>query len=89
MLTVTSSAGKQLLRGDVVQLVKVAMASEAGPTTPPWSSAGEPHRGRITDQEKRLVREHLDEVNARLREKGLRTIDPADARMKERYGVGA
>jgi hypothetical protein len=51
--------------------------------------AGEPHRGRITDKEKEYVREHLDEVNARLREKGMRQIDPTDSRMVERYGLRA
>ena len=49
--------------------------------------AGEPHRGTISEAEKVYVREHLDEVNARLREKGLREIDPADAAMGERYGL--
>jgi hypothetical protein len=50
--------------------------------------AGEPHRGRITDAEKAYVREHLDEVNARLRAAGLREIDPNDATMRDRYGLG-
>jgi hypothetical protein len=49
--------------------------------------AGEPHRGRITEAEKAYVREHLDEVNKRLRGKGMRTIDPADPTMRERYGL--
>ena len=49
--------------------------------------AGEPHRGRITETEKRLVREHLDEVNRRLRAKGMREIDPAEEAMKDRYGL--
>jgi hypothetical protein len=49
--------------------------------------AGEPHRGRITEAEKAYVREHLDEVNRRLRGKGMRTIDPADPTMRERYGL--
>ena len=49
--------------------------------------AGEPHRGRITEAEKAYVREHLDQVNRRLRGKGMRTIDPADPTMGERYGV--
>jgi len=49
--------------------------------------AGEPHRGRITDAEKQLVREHLDEINARLAAEGLRTIDPNDPTMRERYGL--
>jgi hypothetical protein len=49
--------------------------------------AGEPHRGRITETEKRLVRDHLDEVNRRLRDQGLRQVDPTDPAMKERYGL--
>jgi hypothetical protein len=49
--------------------------------------AGEPHRGRITDAEKELVRNNLDKVNKRLREAGQREIDPNDATMKERYGL--
>ena len=49
--------------------------------------AGEPHRGRITDAEKELVRGNLDKINKRLREAGQREIDPNDATMKERYGL--
>lgn len=49
--------------------------------------AGKPHRGRITDAEKQIVREHLDEVNQRLSQQGLRTIDPSDAEMQKRYGL--
>ena len=49
--------------------------------------AGEPHRGRITEGEKSYVREHLDEVNKRLSGKGMRTIDPAEPTMRERYGL--
>jgi hypothetical protein len=49
--------------------------------------AGEPHRGRITEAEKQIVREHLDEVNRRLSEQGIRTIDPADPDMQKRYGL--
>jgi len=48
--------------------------------------AGEPHRGITTEEEKRLVREHLEEVNARLRAKGLREIDPASPGHARRYG---
>jgi hypothetical protein len=51
--------------------------------------AGEPHRGRITDEERDYVREHLEEVNARLREKEMREIDPTDPKMVERYGLQA
>lgn len=49
--------------------------------------AGEPHRGRITEAEKELVRTHLDEINERLRKSGLRPIDPNDPTMRERYGL--
>jgi hypothetical protein len=49
--------------------------------------AGEPHRGRITDAEKELVRGNLDKINKRLREAGMREIDPHDPTMKERYGL--
>jgi hypothetical protein len=49
--------------------------------------AGEPHRGRITEAEKSYVREHLDQVNKRLRGKGMRTIDANDPTMRERYGL--
>ena len=49
--------------------------------------AGEPHRGRITDAEKELVRNNLAKVNKRLRESGKREIDPNDSEMKQRYGL--
>jgi len=49
--------------------------------------AGKPHRGRITDAEKEIVRNNLDEVNRRLRDAGLREIDPNDPTLKERYGL--
>jgi len=49
--------------------------------------AGEPHRGRITEAEKELVRGNLETVNKRLRDAGLREIDPNDQTMKDRYGL--
>ena len=49
--------------------------------------AGEPHRGRITEAEKQIVRERLDEVNRRLSEQGIRTIDPADPDLQKRSGL--
>jgi hypothetical protein len=49
--------------------------------------AGEPHRGRITEAEKELVRNNLDTVNRRLRDAGQREIDPADQAMRDRYGL--
>lgn len=48
--------------------------------------AGTPHKGRITEAEARLVRKNLETINARLTAAGLRTIDPADPKMRERYG---
>jgi hypothetical protein len=49
--------------------------------------AGEPHRGRITEAEKELVRDNLELVNRRLRDAGLREIDPSDPAMRDRYGL--
>jgi len=49
--------------------------------------AGEPHRGRITEAEKELVRKNLDQVNRRLRDAGQREIDPSDQAMRDRYGL--
>jgi hypothetical protein len=49
--------------------------------------AGKPHRGAVTDAEKKLVREHLPEINERLAADGMRTIDPADPDHAERYGL--
>jgi hypothetical protein len=49
--------------------------------------AGKPHRGKTTDEEKALVREHFDEINDRLAAEGLRTISLGDADHVERYGL--
>jgi len=49
--------------------------------------AGKPHKGKTTDAEKRLVREHLAEINERLAAEGLRTIDPADPGHVARYDL--
>ena len=49
--------------------------------------AGEPHRGITSESEKEYVRDNLDEVNERLREKGMRQIDPDDPEMAQRYGL--
>lgn len=50
-------------------------------------NAGNPHRGRVTEAEAAYVREHFDEVNERLSREGLRTLDRADPKVKERYGL--
>jgi hypothetical protein len=49
--------------------------------------AGNPHKGRITDAEKQLVRERFDEINERLAKQGIRTISLADREHVERYGL--
>jgi Lsr2 len=49
--------------------------------------AGNPHRGRVTEAEAAYVREHFDEVNARLSREGLRTLDRSDPKVRERYGL--
>jgi hypothetical protein len=49
--------------------------------------AGQPHKGRTTDAEKRLVQERFDEINARLAGQGVRTISLADPEHVERYGL--
>lgn len=51
--------------------------------------AGTPHKGKITEAEQQLVREHLDEINERLAAQGHRTIDPADPEHVERYALTA
>ena len=49
--------------------------------------AGKPHKGKVTDAEKQLVRDHLDEINRRFAEQGIRTISLADPDHVERYGL--
>jgi len=49
--------------------------------------AGKPHKGKTTDAEKRLVHDHLDEINQRLAADGMRTISLADPEHVERYGL--
>ncbi len=49
--------------------------------------AGKPHRGKVTDEEKQLVRDHLDEINKRLAAEGSRTISLTDPDHVERYGL--
>ena len=49
-----------------------------------WSDA---RRGRISPEEAAWVREHLDEIQQLRSERGVPSIDPADPRTKERYGL--
>jgi hypothetical protein len=49
--------------------------------------AGKPHKGKTTDSEKQLVRDHFDEINERLARQGIRTISLTDPEHVERYGL--
>lgn len=48
--------------------------------------AGTPHKGKTSPREAQLVREHLEEVNARLVSQGLRPVDPNNPEHARRYG---
>lgn len=50
-------------------------------------TAGRPHKGKITDAERQLVRDNLDEINRRLTAEGQRTISLTDPEHVERYGL--
>jgi hypothetical protein len=70
--------------------VKSAAAGSGRPDRMNYSSiehAGRPHCGKVTDDEKRLVREHLDDVNERLAAAGLREISLDDPEHVERYDL--
>lgn len=47
---------------------------------------GQLHRGRVTEDEARLVREDLAQANANRTAAGQPEIDPSDPREKKRYG---
>jgi hypothetical protein len=47
--------------------------------------AGKPHKGKTTDVEKQLVRDHFDEVNERLQADGMRLIELTDPDHVDRY----
>jgi hypothetical protein len=49
--------------------------------------AGKPHKGKTTDVEKQLVRDHFDEINERLAAQRIRTISLTDPDHVERYGL--
>src|SRR5690242_7367872 len=65
-----------------------AMSREGRANYATIEHAGKPHKGKTTEAEKRLVREHLDEINERLAAQNLRTISLSDPEHVERYGLG-
>ena len=64
-----------------------AAAAPRGVSYDTLEHAGEPHKGRITEAERELVRDHLDAINDRLAAQGMRTIDPGDPEHATRYGL--
>jgi len=64
-----------------------AAAAPRGISYDTLEHAGEPHKGRITEAERELVRDHLDAINDRLIAQGMRTIDPGDPEHASRYGL--
>jgi hypothetical protein len=89
-----------LIQAPRARVAKRASRSASGTVTPPAGAAvkgdrdyatlehaGKPHRGKTTDEEKALVREHFDEINDRLAAEGLRTISLDDPEHVERYGL--
>ena len=48
---------------------------------------GIPHRGRVSPEEAAYVREHFDKVQKMRSDRGVPLLDPADPKVKERYGL--
>ncbi|MGW6262094.1 hypothetical protein [Streptomyces sp. NPDC055085] len=63
------------------------VAAKARPDYASLEHAGKPHKGKTQEAEKKLVQEHLDEINERLRADGLRIIDLSNADHVARYGL--
>ena len=51
-------------------------------------TAGRPHKGKITDTERQLVRDHFDEINQRLAAEGQRPIEPDRPRARRALRPG-
>lgn len=49
-------------------------------------NVGIEHRGRVTEEEAKLVRENLDRANINRAKHGQAPIDPSDPKMVKRYG---
>lgn len=63
-----------------------APAKPAGVDYKSIDNAGLEHRGRVTEEEARLVRDNLETANANRAREGQGPIDPNDVKMKKRYG---
>jgi hypothetical protein len=71
----------------VVKIGKQAVRNGESVTYATMKHAGEPHRGKTTDEEKALVQGNLAAINERLVEAGKRTIDLSDPEHVARYGL--
>jgi hypothetical protein len=86
----TDSPMAVVLKSAPKSYAKPARAKPTGEPRINYSSldhAGKPHKGKITDAEKQIVRDHLDAVNERLQRDGLRTISLDDPDHVSRYGL--
>ena len=86
--TGTPAATGTATTGPATTTAPIATASDGGRVSyATLEHAGEPHKGKTTDAEKQLVRDHFEEINDRLVAQGLRTISLDDPEHVERYGL--
>jgi len=87
--TGTPAATGTATTGPTTTTAPIATASDGGGRVSyaTLEHAGEPHKGKTTDAEKQLVRDHFEEINDRLVAHGLRTISLDDPEHVERYGL--
>jgi hypothetical protein len=79
-----------LERAEPVAAIATAGVRRSREESVSWATpdrAGEPHRGKTTDEEKRFVHDNLEAVNARLAAVGKRTIDLGNPEHVARYGL--
>jgi hypothetical protein len=91
-LLITARPARKTSRSASATSSRGSRASSSGPVAgkvnyATLEHAGEPHKGKITDTERQLVQEHLEEINDRLVNQGLRTISLADPDHVQRYGL--
>jgi hypothetical protein len=81
-LLITARPARRATRSAAASAPRESRVNYASP-----EHAGKPHKGKTTDAEKQLVRDHLEEVNQRLAAESLRTISLDDPEHVERYGL--
>ena len=85
-LAVGRSMSDVLTQAKPIVPEKPSRSREPGRDYETLEFAGFPHRGTTSDEEARLVRENLDQVNANLAAAGKRLIDPQHPDHAKRYG---